>query len=221
VPGTLPTPKSTPEPTTQLEREPEREPEPESEPDTVEMPRGWEPIPAEAEAPDRRSNNAPRREEISSQLSESNVLTGKRQRQRKTLGTYFVAFAAALQPLEPQKSRLHRDQLPPPPKRWRDLEKHPFRQEFKEAAAEEFKSCQKKGCFETTSTTVVGSQILPLMWVFTYKFDEDGLLYKYKARLVVRGDLQEDWGDTYAATLAARVFRFLMALAAAFGLKAY
>ena len=59
------------------------------------------------------------------------------------------------------------------------------------------------------------------MWVFTYKFDEDGLLYKYKARLVVRGDLQDDWGDTYAATLAARVFRFLMALAAAFGLKAY
>jgi hypothetical protein len=59
------------------------------------------------------------------------------------------------------------------------------------------------------------------MWVFTYKFDEDRLLYKYKARLVVRGDLQEDWGNTYAATLAARVFRFLMALAAAFGLKAY
>lgn len=63
--------------------------------------------------------------------------------------------------------------------------------------------------------------MLPLMWVFTYKFDEDGLLYKYKARLVVRGDLQDDWGDTYAATLAARVFRFLMALTAAFELKAY
>jgi hypothetical protein len=152
-------------------------------------------------------------------------LTGKRQRQRKTLGTYFVAFAAALQPLEPQESRLHRDQLPPPPKTWRDLEKHPFRREFKAAAAEEFKSCQEKGCFKTTKVTEANSygqgQILPLMWVFTYKFDKDGLLYKYKARLVVRGDLQEDWGDTYAATLAARVFRFLMALAAAFGLKAY
>jgi hypothetical protein len=65
------------------------------------------------------------------------------------------------------------------------------------------------------------SQRLPLMWVSTYKFDKDGLLYKYKARLVVRGDLQKDWGDRYAATLAAQVFRFLMALAAAFGLKAY
>jgi len=27
------------------------------------------------------------------------------------------------------------------------------------------------------------------MWVFTYKFDENGYLYKYKTRLVVRGDL--------------------------------
>ncbi|KAK1912657.1 hypothetical protein P3342_004593 [Pyrenophora teres f. teres] len=58
------------------------------------------------------------------------------------------------------------------------------------------------------------------MWVFTYKFDEDGYLLKYKARLVVRGDLQEQYGDTYAATLAARLFRALMALACAFNLKA-
>ena len=218
----LPTPENTPEPMTQgdyPEAEPEADPEVEPEAEAFEMPRGWEPIPADEEAPDRRSNNAPRREEISSQLSESNILTGKRQ--RKTLGTYFVTFAAALRPPEPQKARLHRHELPPPPKRWRDLEKHPCGQKFKAAAAEEFKSCQSKGCFETTSVADVDSQVLPLMWVFTYKFDEDGLLYKYKARLVVRGDLQDDWGDTYAATLAARVFRFLMALTAAFGLKAY
>jgi hypothetical protein len=230
----LPTPESTPEPTfwqdaldldLEPEIEPEREPEiePDSNPDAMDLPRGWEPLPSDAEAPDRRLNNAPRREEISSQLSSSNVLTGKRQ--RKTLGTYFVAFAAALQLAELQKSRLHRDQLPPPPKRWKDLEKHPFGKKFKAAADEEFKSCQKKGCFRTTSVTDADShghsQILPLMWVFTYKFDEEGLLYKYKARLVVRGDLQENWGDTYAATLAARVFRFLIALTAAFSLKAY
>ena len=101
----MPTPESTIEPTTQ--HNPESEPKIEPKPNAVEMPRGWEPVPAEAEAPDRRSNNAPRREEISSQLDESNVLT--RKRQRKTLGTYFVAFAAALQLLEPQKARLHRN----------------------------------------------------------------------------------------------------------------
>jgi hypothetical protein len=44
------------------------------------------------------------------------------------------------------------------------------------------------------------------MWVFTYKFDKDRYLLKHKAQLVVRGDLQEQYGDTYAATLAARLF---------------
>jgi hypothetical protein len=59
------------------------------------------------------------------------------------------------------------------------------------------------------------------MWVFTYKIDEDGYLYKLKARLVVRGDLQQDYGDTYAATLPAKIFRCLIALAAAFDLELY
>jgi hypothetical protein len=62
---------------------------------------------------------------------------------------------------------------------------------------------------------------LPLKWVFSYKFDEDSYLYKFKARLVVRGDLQHEYGDIYAATLAARVFRLLIAIAAAFSLRAY
>jgi hypothetical protein len=58
------------------------------------------------------------------------------------------------------------------------------------------------------------------MWVFTYKLDEDGYLVKFKARLVVRGDLQQsEFKDTYAATLAARVFRALMAIAAYFDLE--
>jgi len=35
-----------------------------------------------------------------------------------------------------------------------------------------------------------GKQILPLLWVFTYKFDTDGYLTKFKARICVRGDLQ-------------------------------
>ena len=57
------------------------------------------------------------------------------------------------------------------------------------------------------------------MWVFTYKFDEDGYLLKYKARLVLRGDLQEQYGDTYAATLAIRNFRALIAIANYFNLE--
>lgn len=55
--------------------------------------------------------------------------------------------------------------------------------------------------------------------VFTYKFDTGGYLAKYEARIVARGDLQiSKFSDTYAATVAARVLRTLMAIAAHFDL---
>jgi hypothetical protein len=57
------------------------------------------------------------------------------------------------------------------------------------------------------------------MWVFKYKFDSDGFLAKFKARLCVRGDLQHTEEDTYAATLSVRTFRALMAVSAAFDLE--
>jgi hypothetical protein len=52
-----------------------------------------------------------------------------------------------------------------------------------------------------------------------YKFDTDGHLVKFKARLCVRGDLQPTQQDMYAATLATRTFRALIAMAAAFDLE--
>jgi hypothetical protein len=55
--------------------------------------------------------------------------------------------------------------------------------------------------------------------VFTYKTDEDGFITRFKARLVVRGDLQSPLSDTYAATLAIRNFRALIAIANYFNLK--
>ena len=64
------------------------------------------------------------------------------------------------------------------------------------------------------------NQILDYMWVYTYKYDQDGRFQKCKARLVVRGDQQKPTGqDTFAATLAARSFRTLMAIAARFDLE--
>ena len=58
------------------------------------------------------------------------------------------------------------------------------------------------------------------MWVFTYKFDTDGYLLKFKARIVVRGDLHTSiHEDTYAATLALRSFRTIAAITAAYDLE--
>ncbi|XP_044720061.1 reverse transcriptase (RNA-dependent DNA polymerase) domain-containing protein [Hirsutella rhossiliensis] len=60
----------------------------------------------------------------------------------------------------------------------------------------------------------------PLTWVFKYKFDKHGFLIKFKARLCVRGDLQKLGDkDTYAATLAGKSFRVLMAITAKFDLE--
>jgi hypothetical protein len=64
------------------------------------------------------------------------------------------------------------------------------------------------------------SKPLPLTWVFTYKFDKKGFLLKFKARICVRGDLQPlSEKETYAATLAGRSFRMLIALAARWDLE--
>ena len=55
--------------------------------------------------------------------------------------------------------------------------------------------------------------------MFKYKFDNEGYLIKHKARLCARGDLQQTEQDVYAATLAIRIFRALIAIVTAFGLS--
>ena len=44
------------------------------------------------------------------------------------------------------------------------------------------------------------------------QLDANGYLLSFKARLVARGDLQSTTDETYAATLAAQVFRATMAI---------
>ena len=60
---------------------------------------------------------------------------------------------------------------------------------------------------------------IPITWVFKYKFDDQRYLIKYKARLCARDDFQKTEQNTYAAILAARIFRALMAIVNAFDLK--
>jgi len=119
-----------------------------------------------------------------------------------------------------ENQRVHRTTLPALPRAWKDLDTHPYGPEFKAAARKEYSDLDRKGTFLTVPVEeATGHYIIPVMWVFTYKFDTNGFLVKFKARLVVRGDLQPTTGqDTYAATLAARVFRCLIAIAAQFDL---
>src|SRR5208282_6861606 len=98
--------------------------------------------------------------------------------------------------------------------------KHKYLIEFKKAADKEFEALLQKETFKYVEKSNINDKLplLPLMWVFTYKFDQDGFLLKHKARLVARGDLQYTAEDTYAATLAAQTFRAVMAIVGAFDL---
>jgi len=179
-----------------------------------------------------RLRRAPR--DIVGDVIESNIVEGPRARQKtdkarkqvyftdlgrpNELPGYYAAFAVGIQH---SRDHLHRDQLPPPPRNWKDLSSHPHREGFQAAARKEYQDLERRDTFQSVPKTV-STKTLPLKWVFTYKFDTNGYLVKFKARICVRGDLQEStYKDTYAATLAARTFRALMAVTAAFDLEAW
>jgi len=98
---------------------------------------------------------------------------------------------------------------------------HPFSKLFLQAEDDHLKSHQQmRSWIETEKSEAKGSQILDCMWVYHYKFDKRGRFNKCKARLVVRGDQQAVGSDeTYAATLAGRSFRALIAIATRFDLE--
>ncbi|RYO77619.1 hypothetical protein DL764_010202 [Monosporascus ibericus] len=123
----------------------------------------------------------------------------------------------------PSRPKIHRDQLAAkPPKHWKDLEKHPLGDAFREDAKKEIEALTERGVWKEIPITQAKSKLIPLKWVFTYKFDKDGWLERCKSRICVRGDLQEADSiiSTYAATLAARSFRTVMAIAAKQDLEA-
>ena len=140
---------------------------------------------------------------------------------------HSVISAAVQQPREgrpsatPSRPRVRFEDLARAPKAWKDLENHHMREQFEKAARAEIDNLVAKGTWKQIPREQARSKPIPLKWVFTYKFDKDGLLDKCKARICVRGDLQklDTLQSTYAATLAARSFRTMMALAAQFDLE--
>ena len=113
----------------------------------------------------------------------------------------------------------HQSQLPPLPTCRTKLEDHPMGEMFQEAERMHLASHREMKSWSEIplkKIKLTGQQILDCMWVYTYKLDKHHRLLKCKARLVVRGDQQRNITsqDTYAATLASRSFRMMMAIAA-------
>jgi hypothetical protein len=60
---------------------------------------------------------------------------------------------------------------------------------------------------------------LLVRWVFTYKYDDNDYVTGFRARLVVRGDLQiQQLQDIYIVILAAKIFCCLIAIITYFDL---
>ena len=80
-----------------------------------------------------------------------------------------------------------------------------------------------KGTFEEVAIKDTNNAyIIPNIWVYMYKLNTNGFLERYKARLVIRGDLTRSiYKDTYTATLAIRVFQCLIAITAYFRIELY
>jgi hypothetical protein len=134
--------------------------------------------------------------------------TGNPYGEQRYTTTMLAAFTAG------RRHQFHRRDLPAEPNNWKDIASHQFKDEFTEAAAKEWQQVLGKNTVQIVDLQEATTKPLPLRWVFKYKFDKHGYLQSFKARICVRGDLQPDSGrDTYAATLANRTFRTIIALA--------
>lgn len=132
--------------------------------------------------------------------------------------SYIGAFMTSLN----KEKRRHRDDLNPEPKYYHQMLRHPESAGFLRAIDQEIQGLTSKQTWKLVDHKhAIDAKCTPIptTWVFKYKFDNEGYLIKHKARLCVRGDLQRTDQDVYAATLAIRIFRALMAIVAAFNLS--
>jgi len=122
-----------------------------------------------------------------------------------------------------QEPKVHRDQLPPPPKDAEEARQRPDWPQWKEAIEKEEASMMDNNVW-TKSKLPRGRKALKTKLVFDYKYKQTGALDRYKVRLVALGCRQQpgrDYNETWAPVPAAPVTRALLATAAAHGLHAH
>jgi hypothetical protein len=105
------------------------------------------------------------------------------------------------------------------PKSLSEVQARPDWPQFEEAMQTE-----AKALLENATSTVVkdlpkGRKELPTMWTYKVKRDEKGRITVYRARAVIRGDLQQkgvDFGVLYAPVSRHSTFRVLLTEACEF-----
>lgn len=140
-------------------------------------------------------------QEINSAITAANIISGPRTRRAAR-----IAIAAGSAETMAPKSA-----IPPPPTSFKAAQTHQFANEWREAMQAELSALQGANTFQPAHEPQAALDAIPTKWVYTYKLDNDGNIAKFKARLVVRGDMEfcpEDI-STYAATPPASVVRLM------------
>jgi reverse transcriptase-like protein len=183
------------------------------------------------------------RQEIKLDINESNIISGPRKRkatedfsekmykrnrtafllsllqQKESYPGILFAFSTALSTTHMIRQKIHREDLPEPPGSYKEMLKHQHKEGFLAAMKLELENVTKMKTYEIVDRPT-NMSVIPVKWVLLYKFDKDGNLDKYKARICARGDLQVmTMEEKRATTLAAKTFRTMMAIAAAFDLE--
>ncbi len=103
---------------------------------------------------------------------------------------------------------------------WKAMLRHSHAEEFIKAAQMKYDVIETKRTWK-----IVDKQddykLISLKWIFIYKSDSNDFFFKYKARIVIRNDLQKinNAQNVYAATFASKIFRMMMIFVADFHLK--
>jgi hypothetical protein len=103
---------------------------------------------------------------------------------------------------------------------WKIMLRHSHTEEFLKAAQMKYDVIKMKKTWKIVDKRD-DYKLISLKWVFIYKSDSNDFLFKYKARIMIRDDLQKvnNAQNVYAATFASKIFRMMMTLIVDFHFK--
>ena len=120
----------------------------------------------------------------------------------------------------------HQSQLSSELKDWKEIRQHLYKTEFIKAMHTEKDGLMSRGtysvCDHPDRKWLIKNEkrVISLKWMFSYKFDEDSYLAKFKACICTQDDMQAVINEeTRAVILATHSFHIMMALVTAFDLE--
>ncbi|PLW08754.1 hypothetical protein PCANC_21880 [Puccinia coronata f. sp. avenae] len=153
---------------------------------------------------------------ISSSIDESNIITTRRRAHTAIVDDdidfHIQCFHAGVQFF---------DQTSVAPKTYSKAMKDPDKDSWVEAINAELFAMERLGVWEIVDIPK-NHELLNTVWIFRKKYDQNGVLSKFKARLCAAGNFQvegENYAETYAPTGRPTALRSLLAMGHSNGLQ--